>query len=96
MRLTARRAAVEAAGDAQRQLHAMIITAPEVVRAKFRGQSTRAMLATAARLRPTASNADVARGTDDLLYVALTGELPCKRVLAGAAANNEDSHGCIG
>jgi transposase len=60
MRLTARRAAVEAAGDAQRQLHAMVITAPEVVRAKFRGQSTRAMLGTAARLRPTASNADVA------------------------------------
>src|SRR5204862_5435198 len=39
-----------------------------------------------------ASNADVARGTDDLLYVALAGELPCKRVLAGAAADNEDSH----
>jgi transposase len=60
MRLTARRAAVEAGGDAQRQLHAMVITAPEVVRARFRGQSTRAMLATAARLRPTAGNADVA------------------------------------
>jgi transposase len=60
MRLTARRAAVEAAGDAQRQLHAMVITAPEVVRAKFRGQSTRAMLATAARLRPTAGKVDVA------------------------------------
>jgi len=60
MRLTARRAAVEAAGDAQRQLHAMIITAPEVVRAKFRGQSTRAMLATAARLRLASGSADVA------------------------------------
>jgi transposase len=55
MRLTARRAAVDAAADAQRQLHAMVITAPEVVRARFRGQSTRAMLATALRLRPTAS-----------------------------------------
>jgi hypothetical protein len=60
MRLTARRAAVEAGGDAQRQLHAMVITAPEVVRARFRGQSTRAMVATASRLRPTAGNADVA------------------------------------
>jgi hypothetical protein len=60
MRLTARRAAVEAAGDAQRQLHAMVITAPEVVRARFRGQSTRAMLATAAGLRPAAGTADVA------------------------------------
>ncbi|MCM0679222.1 IS110 family transposase [Micromonospora phytophila] len=57
-RLTARRAAVEASSDAQRQLHAMVITAPEVVRARFRGQSTRVMLATATRLRPTA-NADV-------------------------------------
>ncbi|MFF4891848.1 IS110 family RNA-guided transposase [Micromonospora chersina] len=58
MRLTARRAAVEAGADAQRQLHAMVITAPEVVRARFRGQSTRVMLTTATRLRPTTS-ADV-------------------------------------
>ena len=40
MRLTARRMAVQAATDAQRQLLAMVITAPEVVRARFRGQST--------------------------------------------------------
>ena len=52
MRLTARRAAVEAGADAQRQLHAMVITAPEQVRARFRGQSTRIMLVTATRLRP--------------------------------------------
>lgn len=53
MRLTARRAAVQASADTQRQLHAMVITAPEAVRARFRGQSTRLMLTTAARLRPT-------------------------------------------
>src|SRR5687768_15052404 len=35
MRLTARRAAVAAASDAQRQLHALIITAPEPVRAQI-------------------------------------------------------------
>ncbi|MFF0183146.1 transposase, partial [Micromonospora sp. NPDC005223] len=58
MRLTARRAAVEASATTQRQLHAMVITAPEVVRARFRGQSTRLMLTTATRLRPTTS-ADV-------------------------------------
>nr|WP_208869605.1 transposase [Micromonospora cremea] len=58
VRLTARRAAVEASADAQRQLHAMVITAPEVVRARSRGQSTRVMLTTATRLRPTTS-ADV-------------------------------------
>lgn len=59
MRLTARRAAVEAATAGQRQLLAMVITAAEPVRARFRGQTTRAMIATAARLRPAASNGDV-------------------------------------
>jgi transposase len=59
MRLTARRAAVEAAGTAQRQLLAMVITAPEPVRARFRGQSTRGVIAIAARLRPGASSGDI-------------------------------------
>ena len=59
MRLTARRAAVEAAAAAQRQLLALVITAPEVVRARFRGQSTRAMITTAARLRPATTTGDV-------------------------------------
>src|SRR3954453_9403839 len=44
MHLTARRAAVEAGRGAQRQLHALVVTAPERVRAKFRGQSTRLMI----------------------------------------------------
>ena len=52
MRLTARRAAIEAAADAQRQLHALVVTAPEPLRARFRGQTTTAMITTAARLRP--------------------------------------------
>src|SRR3954452_8253011 len=51
MHLTARRAAVEAGADAQRQLHALVVTAPERVRAKFRGQSTRLMISTASGLR---------------------------------------------
>ncbi|MCZ2818712.1 IS110 family transposase [Modestobacter sp. VKM Ac-2984] len=59
MRLTARRAAIEAATAAQRQLLAMVITAPEVVRTRFRGQSTRAMLTTATRLRPATTSGDV-------------------------------------
>src|SRR5215217_265651 len=54
MLLTVRRAAVEAAVIGQRQLHALVVTAPEPVRARFRGQTTRAMLATATRLRPHA------------------------------------------
>ncbi|GGC84764.1 IS110 family transposase [Tersicoccus solisilvae] len=57
--LTARRAAVEAASTAQRQLRALVITAPEKVRARFRGQSTTAMVTTATRLRPATTNGDV-------------------------------------
>jgi transposase len=60
MRLTARRAAVEAATAAQRQLLAMVITAPEPVRARFRGQTTRAMITIAAGLRPASSSGDLA------------------------------------
>jgi transposase len=59
MRLTARRAAVEAATAAQRQLLALVITGPEPVRARFRGQTTRAAITTAARLRPGASSGDI-------------------------------------
>src|ERR687894_87569 len=59
MRLPARRAAVEAATAGQRQLLAMVITAPEPVRARFRGQTTRAMITTAARLRPGANSGDI-------------------------------------
>lgn len=59
MHLTARRAAVEAATAAQRQLRALVITAPEAVRARFRGQSTTVMVTTATRLRPTTTSGDV-------------------------------------
>jgi hypothetical protein len=37
----------------------MVITSPEPVRARFRGQSTRAMVTTAAGLRPGASSGDI-------------------------------------
>jgi transposase len=56
MHLTARRAAVEASTDAQRQLHALVVTAPETVRARFRGKTTTQMVQVAARLRPGATN----------------------------------------
>lgn len=49
--LAARRSAVEAATVAQLQLHALITAAPETLRARFRGQSTRAIVDTATRLR---------------------------------------------
>jgi transposase len=57
--LTARRATVGAASTAQRQLRALVITAPEPIRARFRGRSTREMLTTAARLRPSTASGDV-------------------------------------
>jgi transposase len=59
MRLAARRAAVEAATAAQRQLLAMVTTAPEPVRARFRGQTTRAVITTAAGLRLPRSSGDI-------------------------------------
>ncbi len=68
MRLTARRAAVEAATVAQRQLLALVVTSPEPVRARFRGQSTRLILTTALRLRPGTP----AAGTDVEVWTALT------------------------
>lgn len=55
MHLTARRGAVAGATTAQRQLRALVITAPEAVRARFRGQSTTKMVTTAARLRVSTS-----------------------------------------
>jgi transposase len=64
MHLTVRRAAVESAADAQRQLHALVVTVPEWVRAKFRGQSTREMITTASGLR-------VPRGGDAELVAAI-------------------------
>jgi transposase len=51
VRLAARRSAVQAAGDAQRQLHALVVAAPEVVRERLRTHSTRQLVAACARLR---------------------------------------------
>ncbi|WP_188834906.1 IS110 family transposase, partial [Nocardioides deserti] len=49
--LAARRSAVDAATVAQRQLFSLVIAAPEVLRARFRGQKIPAMIKTAAALR---------------------------------------------
>jgi transposase len=51
LRLAARRSAVNGSGDAQRQLLALIVAAPETLRARFRGLKTPAAITTAARLR---------------------------------------------
>jgi transposase len=53
--LAARRSAVNAAGDAQRQVFSLVIAAPELIRERFRGQKLSVMLKTAAGLRVHAS-----------------------------------------
>jgi transposase len=49
--LAARRSAVQAGGDAQRQLFSLVIAAPEELRERFRGHKLPAMIRRAARLR---------------------------------------------
>lgn len=49
--LAARRSAVQASTDAQRQVFGLVIAAPEPIRKRFRGQSLPAMIRTAAALR---------------------------------------------
>jgi len=86
MRVTARRSAVDAATDAQRQLHALVVTAPEVVRARFRGQSTPAMVATALALRPAATAGDTEVSTALTVLQALARRI---RDLKAEAAGHE-------
>jgi transposase len=62
VRLAARRSAVQAAGDAQRQLHALVVAAPDVLRERLRARSTRQLVAACARLRVHAEG-DVERAS---------------------------------
>lgn len=68
--LAARRSAVEASATAQRQLRALVLVAPEILRARFRGQSTIAMVATATSLR-TSSRWDLETTTSATALRAL-------------------------
>ena len=51
VRLAARRSAVQATGDAQRQLHALVVAAPDSLRGRLRGLTTARLVSTCARLR---------------------------------------------
>ena len=53
--LAARRSAVEASTNAQRQLHALVVMAPEVLRDRFRGKTTLQMVDVTCRLRSNSS-----------------------------------------
>jgi transposase len=54
--VTARRSAIEAAGDARRQLFALVIAAPQHIRDRFTGQRPAVMVRTATTLRTHASH----------------------------------------
>lgn len=51
VRLAARRLCVDSGTDAQRQLHGLVVKAPEQLRSKLRAKNTAQMLKTCARLR---------------------------------------------
>ncbi|KRB77651.1 transposase [Nocardioides sp. Root190] len=53
--LAARRSAVQAAGDAQRQLFSLVMTAPEAIRARFRDANGTGLVKIAAALRRRAT-----------------------------------------
>jgi hypothetical protein len=84
--LAARRSAVDAATTAQRQLRALVITAPEQVRARFRGHSTRTMIDIASRVRPGATSTDVETFTVLCTLRALARRI---RALEAEAADHE-------
>ena len=54
MRLAARRSAVQATTDAQRQLHALVVAAPDPLRGRLRNLTTPRLVATCGRLRQQA------------------------------------------
>jgi transposase len=51
VRLTARRSAVQATTDAQRQLHALVVAAPDTLRSRLRGLTTPRLVRSCGRLR---------------------------------------------
>ena len=51
VRLTVRRSAVQATTDAQRQLHALVVAAPDALRGRLRGLTTPRLVSTCGRLR---------------------------------------------
>jgi transposase len=51
VRLAARRSAVQAAADAQRQLHALVVAAPDTLRSRLRELTTPRLVSTCGRLR---------------------------------------------
>jgi transposase len=84
--LSARSSAVKARTDAQRQLQALIVGAPESVRTRFRGKSAHEVVAAAARLREG--------GTAELEVAITLGVLRslARRILELVAESREHEH----
>ncbi len=70
-RLTTRRSAVQATTDAQRQLHALVVPAPDALRGRLRGLTTRQLVTACGRLRQRAAwNAETAATAASLRALA--------------------------
>jgi transposase len=82
--LAVRRSAVEASVDAQQQLHALLVSAPELLRTRFRGQGTRQLVIGCARLRPSPT-----WGGIETLTVAASLQALARRI---QALNREATH----
>jgi transposase len=102
--LAARRSAVQAAGDAARQLIAILIAAPEPLRAQFAATTTTAKLALAGRLVPQHGDDAETRTTITVLtslaarHQALTAEaaqhqMAIKAIVASWRPDLLDQHG---
>lgn len=87
--LAAHRSAVEARTDAQRQIHALIVTAPEEVRERFRGKTSHSTIAAAARLR-VVSHQDVETKTTIMVLRSLA-----RRVLELRAEARVHEHALV-
>ncbi|MEN5075238.1 IS110 family transposase [Isoptericola cucumis] len=85
--MAARRSAINAATDAQRQVFSLVIAAPELIRGRFRGQKLPEMLTTAAALR-----AHPSWGGEAVTTVTVLRTLARRaRALAAEAAEHENA-----
>lgn len=104
VRLAARRSAVNASSDAQRQLQALLVTAPETLRGRLRGKTTTELVRLAARLRidprwdlitrdTAAVLRSLARRVDTLNTEAATHEQAIKELVRSWRPDLLDQHG---
>jgi hypothetical protein len=84
--IAARRSAVDGAKVAHTQLHALICAAPELLRSRFRGQSRRTIITTAAKLR-ISSRWD----TETQTYAGVLRDLARRHHVLKAEANTHET-----